>query len=142
MNPRVGLGILVFNEQKLLLGERKGAHGAHSFAPPGGHLEFGETFTTCAARELQEETGINVQKFEVIGFTNDIFQQEAKHYVSIFLAARYPSAQSIINKEPEKVLNWDWHALDHLPDQLFLPLANLIDSHGIDYLKRIGVTLS
>lgn len=49
--PKVGLGILVFNEQdEILLGKRINAHGSESWGPPGGHLEFGETFEKCAIR--------------------------------------------------------------------------------------------
>ncbi len=41
--PKVGLGVLIFKDGKVLLGKRKGAHGEGTWCPPGGHLEFGET---------------------------------------------------------------------------------------------------
>jgi hypothetical protein len=44
----------------ILLGKRKGAHGAGEYASPGGHLEHLERFATCAAREVREETGIEI----------------------------------------------------------------------------------
>jgi len=57
--PRVGLGVLIFNERnQLLLGQRLNSHGADSWGPPGGHLEFGETFEEGAIKEVAEETGI------------------------------------------------------------------------------------
>jgi len=42
--PRVGLGVLIIKDGKVLLGRRKGAHGEGTWAPPGGHLECGESF--------------------------------------------------------------------------------------------------
>lgn len=57
--PKVGVGVIVLKEKKLLLGQRKGSHSQGEWAPPGGHLEFGEEVAACAKRELLEETGLN-----------------------------------------------------------------------------------
>ena len=56
--PRIGVAAFVIKENKVLLGLRKGAHGAMLWATPGGHLEFGESVIECATRELREETGL------------------------------------------------------------------------------------
>jgi ADP-ribose pyrophosphatase YjhB (NUDIX family) len=50
--PLVGVGVVVVRpDQKIYVGVRKGSHGATRLALPGGHLEFGETWAVCAARE-------------------------------------------------------------------------------------------
>ena len=56
--PRVGIGVIVMRNGLVLLGERIGAHGAGTWALPGGHLEFGESVEQCARREVWEETGL------------------------------------------------------------------------------------
>lgn len=131
-NPRVGLGVLIFNtSNQILLGKRKNAHGASSWAPPGGHLEFGESFEECAIREVLEETGLIIEKPTFVAITNDIFQQENKHYVSIFVKTNLPKGQIVQNLEPHKVEDWQWFDLDELPEHLFLPLKQL--SFGLAY---------
>ena len=71
--PRIGIGVIAQNSDDLIiLGKRKNAHGDGEWAPPGGHLEFGETPIECAIRELKEETGLILQNPEEITFTNDI----------------------------------------------------------------------
>jgi ADP-ribose pyrophosphatase YjhB (NUDIX family) len=67
-----------------------------TYALPGGHLEFQESFENCAARELEEETGLSV-KLEDVHFmtcTNNILHQDSgKHYVTIFMVVRAPEGQ-------------------------------------------------
>lgn len=54
---------------------------------PGGHLEFGESFENCATREILEETGLTVQNARFLTATNDVMEDEGKHYVTIFMGA-------------------------------------------------------
>lgn len=56
--PQVGVGVLILRDGKVLLGRRKGSHGAGCWSAPGGHLEFGEAVEDCALREALEETGL------------------------------------------------------------------------------------
>jgi len=124
--PRVGVAVLLMNENnQVLLGKRKNAHGSNTWAPPGGHLEFGETIEQCAARELMEETGLKVNQFEVGPYTNDVFTQEQKHYITLYLIAHTTNAKPEL-KEPDKCESWEWFDWNTLPEPLFLPLKNLI----------------
>jgi 8-oxo-dGTP diphosphatase len=50
---RVGVAAVILREGRVLLGERIGSHGAHTWATPGGHLEWGESIEECAKRETQ-----------------------------------------------------------------------------------------
>lgn len=124
--PVVGVGVLIFNEGKLLLGKRKSKHGKDTWSPPGGHLEFGETFEACAIREVKEEVGLDIQQPAYLYTTNNIFADEGKHTISVFMKAKYPEGQSIINNEIEKAADWNWFSLDALPENLFLPLQLLM----------------
>ena len=61
---------------KILLGQRKNAHGEGTWAFPGGHLEFGESLEACAAREVLEETGLVLNDVRKYGFADDIFPRK------------------------------------------------------------------
>ncbi|RRS08481.1 MULTISPECIES: NUDIX hydrolase [unclassified Pseudoalteromonas] len=127
---RVGVGVIIMYKDKILLGERIGAHGANTWATPGGHLEYGETIETCAKREVLEETGLNVVTVENLGFTNDFFAQEQKHYVTLFVKATCDDHHAQV-KEPDKCKHWRWFALDALPQPLFLPLTHFLAQHKL-----------
>ena len=85
---KIGVGVLVYDKAgKFLLMKRTGSHGEGTWAPPGGHIDFGEVAADTAKREVKEETGIEINNIEVMGFTEDLFEAEDKHYVTIFLRA-------------------------------------------------------
>ncbi len=122
--PRVGVGVLVLRDGLLLLGQRRGAHGQGTWAPPGGHLEFGESVEACAAREVREETGLELTRTAPGPCINTIFRAEQQHYLTVFIVAT--CAPGMPQRcEPEKCDGWHWFAWDALPHPLFAPLEQL-----------------
>ena len=131
--PKIGVGVLVINEGKLLLGERIHAHGANTWCPPGGHLEMWETPQQCAIRELKEEAGLVAIEVEIGPWTNDFFREEGKHYITLYMIVRDFKGETVVN-EPNKCKSWRWFPLENLPQKLFLSLKNLLDRHSISCL--------
>lgn len=125
--PKVGVGVIVFKDGKVLLGKRKNAHGEGSWSFGGGHLEFGETWEECARREVLEETGVQVRNVRYAAVTNDIFEKEGKHYITLYMRADYESGEVCV-MEPDQCECWQWFATDNLPQPLFLPIQNLLKS--------------
>ena len=124
--PRVGIGVFICKGSKILLGKRKNSHGHGAWACPGGALEFGETFEDCAKREVLEETGIQVLNVRYYGVTNDVFTNEGKHFVTIFMMADSCIGEPE-TREPEKCEGWEWFEWHALPEPLFLPLKNFLE---------------
>src|SRR5258708_7547288 len=122
--PLVGTGVLVFQAGAVLLGLRRGSHGAGTWSPPGGHLEFGEEPIDCVRREALEEAGIHLDNIQFVGVTNDVFADEQRHYVTLFYSATLASGTPTV-LEPAKCEAWRWWPWAALPDQLFLPLRHL-----------------
>ncbi len=137
--PRVGVGVLVMKEGAVLLGERINAHGAGTWCPPGGHLEFGETPEECAARELEEETGLVAKEVVAGPWTNDFFEIEGKHYITLYMIVPEFKGTPVV-KEPDKCLQWKWFECDRLPSQLFLSLSNLLKETSL--FELISKTIS
>ena len=121
--PKVGIGVIVIKDNKILLGKRKNAHGEGSWCYPGGHLEFGESWEECSRREVWEEVGIRIKNLRFGTITNDIFESEHKHYITICMICDYESGQVKL-MEPDKCEQWEWFEWDNLPSPLFLPTIN------------------
>jgi len=124
--PRIGVGVIITRDNKVLLGKRKNAHGEGTWCPPGGHLEFMETIEDCARRETSEETGVEITNIVKPVFTEDFFKKENTHYITILVTAEWKSNEPQI-LEPEKCEKWDWFSWDNLPSPMFLPMQNHID---------------
>jgi 8-oxo-dGTP diphosphatase len=134
--PKVGVACFIFKDGKFLIGLRKGSHGEDSWSIPGGHLEFGESFEQTAYREVLEETGLKVQNIRFGALTNDIFKNDNKHYVSIWMISDYAGGKEKIT-EPDRYVSMRWVSFDDLPSPLFLPWVQLLESEFIVNLKLI-----
>lgn len=130
-HPQVGVATIVLYlahpEIWVLLGKRKGSHGAGTWSLPGGHLEFGEDPAGCAWRETVEETGLVVELLEQGPFVSTMV--EGKHYVTLFYQAFYQGSRDDVKlREPDKCEEWQWFSISKLPEPLFAPLENFLSN--------------
>lgn len=123
---QLGVGVIIIRAQKVLLGKRKGALGAGTWAFPGGHLEWDESVENCAKREVLEETGLtDLHNFSQGPYTRDVFLEGSRQYITLFVAAHSAQGEPKI-LEPDRCDDWSWFTWNKLPQPLFLPLVNLL----------------
>lgn len=125
--PRVGIGVMILKNGKVLLGKRKGSHGSGEYAFPGGHLEYMESYKECALREIAEECGIEVEDINFQYLAN-IKQYAPKHYVHIGLSANWKSGEPQV-LEPDKLEHWGWYDINNLPEPMFVACSLAIEAH-------------
>lgn len=126
--PRVGVGVICLRNDKLLMVKRVNAHGSGTWSTPGGHLDFGESPDACALRELTEETGVLGAAPRFITLTNDIFPNEGKHYITIWVRVEHASGEASLTA-PYESSEVGWFEVDKLPKPLFIPLQNLLNQN-------------
>lgn len=133
----VGVGVMILNNKKILLGQRhpdpkkaKSAfHGEGTWTMPGGKLHFGESFEEAAAREVFEETGIAIkpQELKVIAVNNDRIADA--HFITIGLLY-----EGVVEKpkvmEPDVITRWGWFTLDNLPQPIFPLSQEIVDNYS------------
>jgi len=134
--PRVGVGVMIFKDNKVLLGKRhddaekasSDLHGEGTWTMPGGKLDFHETLKDGARRELFEEIGvkINTDNLKIISVSDEIVPDN--HYVTIgFLCENFDGEPKVM--EPEEITEWKWYNLDELPERVFPPSLKMIKAY-------------
>jgi 8-oxo-dGTP pyrophosphatase MutT (NUDIX family) len=71
--PFLGVSAIVARDGAVLLGRGRGAHGAGTFAFPGGKPDPGEHPSNTVRRELLEETGLAACSIRAVAWTSDVF---------------------------------------------------------------------
>ena len=85
--PRVIAGIILRKDNKILLIKEILEDSKEHWIFPGGGVEFGETIEEAAKREVKEETGLDVEIKELIGFKEIIRPCFDYHTVIFFFIA-------------------------------------------------------
>lgn len=104
--PRVGVGVFVFNRDRILLVKRAQEPALGVWTVPGGLVEIGESLEQTAHRELFEECGIKVHLLDKI----DVFEYIKTnrhngveyHYVVIEFLAEYLSGELVARSDVEQ----------------------------------------
>ena len=119
--PLIGVGVVIWRGEQILLGKRRGKgvdDGEDAvWQFPGGHLEAGESVTGCAAREVKEETGLVVQDFRHLGYTERSFTVAGKQYITLLVSCEYTGGEARV-MEPDKCTQWRWFDYRMLPQQV------------------------
>lgn len=135
--PKRGVGVLITRGSKILLGKRKGAHGAGTWAPPGGKENFPyESPTDIADRELDEETGMKAESHVSAGIVTNFFEELNQFHRTFFIEITVANEAEPQLLEPEKCEEWTWFEWDQLPTPLFLPFQSLIDMGWKPFVLR------
>lgn len=116
--PKVGIGVFIRKGEEFFIGLRCGDHVPDVWCFPGGHLEYGESWEDASRRETEEEVGLEIKNIRHVATTNDMYPEEKKHYITLFMMADYHGGEVALN-EPEKFKEWKWCHWDKFPDNIF-----------------------
>lgn len=133
--PGVGIGILIFNEQKevLLLLRNEDTNIALSdmrlegtWTLPAGKVKLNETLFEAAIRKAKQEVNLDISDLELVSVADDINQYA--HFVTIGVIARKCSGEINLGNTEEHI-EYGFFSLDNLPDNLCEPSKKIIENY-------------
>ncbi len=119
--PAVGVGVVVLNDEAVLLVKRARGEKAGEWSIPGGHLEWGEPLEAAARRELAEETGIRLDALGGLVDVVDLIRHGADgavavHYVLVDFWVRVSGEQARAARAMSDAAALRWQPLTRLAD--------------------------
>jgi 8-oxo-dGTP diphosphatase len=118
---KISVGILIFKGDNILFGRAKNKEGKTRYILPVGHLEYMESFTDCAKREIAEECGIEIEDIK-LQFVSNTDNYKPKHYVHIGLIAKWKSGEPEV-LESGGIEEWEWISRNDIPTELSVGAA-------------------
>ena len=120
--PAVTTDIAIFARAResveILLIRRKNPPYQGAWALPGGFLDKDETAETCAARELEEETGVSAEGLELVGVYSEPERDPRGRTVTLAYAAMV-DAGSIRPEARDDAAEVGWFDIGDLPALAF-----------------------
>lgn len=111
--PRVGCGVAIFHNDQLLLVKRKRNPEAGHWGLPGGKVDPYEKVADTAAREIDEELGIQIKAPELLCVVDQIDRAGEQHWVApVFLVETFIGEPAI--REPDALAEMGWFDLSAL----------------------------
>ena len=76
-SPRVGVGAVILDGERVLLIQRGGTTLSGKWSIPGGLVELGETTRDAVRREIAEECGLEIELVDVCGVLDRVVTDAA-----------------------------------------------------------------
>lgn len=131
-HPEVAVGAVVLRGEEILLVRRARGAAVGKWAIPGGRVEFGEGLKAAVAREVREETGLDVTVGRFLGWAERMGDDPGPyHYVILDFAAEAVDPTAVP------------HPGDDADDAAWVP-ANALETYPlvaglVEFLRRVGV---
>ena len=131
-------GVCINEQNQVLMVLQAGEDEEAKWSVPSGGIEGNETFEECCVREMEEETGLQVEVISKIHDKNGSVEQYAITYELQYFQVKIVSGELTVQDPDELILEVAWKSLDELdalpmsyPDDTAFLKKLLIDATNV-----------
>jgi ADP-ribose pyrophosphatase YjhB (NUDIX family) len=131
--PRLRVAAVITRRRKILLVKHRKS-GLEYFMLPGGGVLRGESMTEALSREVEEETGLQVQAGKLLCVSETIYPDRSRHIVHLVFRGIERGGELRPSRDV-RVAGADFYAFNELSNINLLPLIGgfLRHAHRIHY---------
>jgi 8-oxo-dGTP pyrophosphatase MutT (NUDIX family) len=124
----VTVHLLFFRENQILMLRRfNTGYRDGEYSVPAGHLDGNETVIAAAAREAEEETGVQIDTGDIL-FSSVMHRNENDERVDFFVRIAKWNGEPV-NAEPDKCDELRWMSVNDLPLNTIPYVRQAIQNH-------------
>ena len=101
--PFLAVSAAILRDGKVLVVRRARKPALNLYTMPGGVVEAGETLFEAVAREVREETALEIEPVALAGHREAVMRDAQgrveRHFVILCFAARWLSGEPVLNEE-------------------------------------------
>jgi 8-oxo-dGTP diphosphatase len=101
--PFLAVSAAIFRDGKVLVVRRARKPALNLYTMPGGVVEAGERLAEAVAREVREETSLQIDVLRLAGHREAVMRDAQgrveRHFVIMCFAARWISGETVLNEE-------------------------------------------
>jgi 8-oxo-dGTP diphosphatase len=101
--PFLAVSAAILRDGKVLVVRRARKPALNLYTMPGGVVETGETLFEAVAREVREETALEIEPVALAGHREAVMRDAQgrveRHFVILCFAARWLSGEPVLNEE-------------------------------------------
>ncbi len=125
--PNFRVSVIVVNDKEEILLVQHKKSNRYYWVLPGGRIEYGEDFATCAVRELMEETNLDIKFGKVVFLSEAIAPDKSRHIINIYATGEVVGGTLKLGSGDPVLADVGWKPINELDKvTLYPPVAKEI----------------
>lgn len=140
--PNFRVSVIVVNDKEEILLVQHKKSNRYYWVLPGGRIEYGEDFSTCAVRELKEETNLDIKFGKVVFLSEAIAPDKSRHIINIYATGEVLGGELCLGSGDPVLADVGWKPISELDKvTLYPPVAKeIMDAYkeGFKTIRYLG----
>lgn len=118
---------VIEKDEKVLLVKRLREPYKGTWMFPAGYVSFGEHPEECVVREVKEETGLDVERFELLAVEQSVDDYREPGHLIFFYKVETKEGKITVENDAEENSDIDWFPISNPPEIGWINHKNMME---------------